>query len=274
MLAIVAFAGLLNFAPPTPVLAAADAAWTRRDEGRSGSRASARRISDAVSGYTRAAAASDSIEARWKLARALFFEARFTGLDRGSTRARLEKARAAGEEAIRLVKRRTPSIEGDPDAAPAYFWTAVAWGEWAQVVPKMTAARAGAATKIRDYAAKVIELDPSFEEGGGYRVLGRLHDRAPKIPVFTSWVSRDEALRNLRLAVQTAPRNFVNRHFLAEALARGSATEKAEAISIERSLLADSPAQGHLVEDVAIQEQARKDLRAWTGTSGVTPAGS
>lgn len=245
------------------MLASADAAWARRAEDRSGARASSRRISEAIASYEEAARAPDAVEPRWKLARALFFEAKFTGLDRDAQRALLEKARDAGEEAIGILRRRTGASSEGPDATPAYFWTAVAWGEWGQIVPRVRAAKAGAASKVRDYSTKVIELDPEFEEGGGYRVLGRLHDRAPRIPLVTGWVSRTEALRNLRLAVRTAPRNFVNRHFLAEALAHGSAAEKADAIRIEKDLLADAPSPGHLVEDLAIQEEAKRDLRAW-----------
>jgi hypothetical protein len=65
--------------------------------------------------------------------------------------------------------------------------------------------------------------------------------------------------------VRVAPRNFVNRHFLAEALARGTPAEKAEAIRIERELVAEPPTPDRLVEDLAIQEDAKRDLTAWTG---------
>lgn len=266
---------------PNPVLAAGDEAWARRDEGRSGARASSRRISETVSRYEEAAEVPDAVEPRWKLARALFFKAKFTGQEREAQRALFEKARSAGEEAIAILRRRAAAdgktlppgappaavataLSAERDAAPAFFWTAVAWGEWGQIAPRVRAAKAGAASKIRDHATTVIALDPEFEEGGGYRVLGRLHHRAPRIPLVTGWVSRTEALRNLRLAVRIAPRNFVNRHFLAEALADGSPVEKAEAIRIEKELVADAPSPGHLVEDLAIQEEARRDLRAWS----------
>jgi hypothetical protein len=253
-------------ASPNPVLAAADEAWRRRDEGRAGARANGRRISEAVSRYEEAAAAPGAVEPRWKLARALFFQAKFTGLDRDRRRALLEKARSAGEEGIALLQRRG-SLSRHPDAVATYFWAAVAWGEWAQIVPRARAARAGAASKIRDYASTVITLDPSFEEGGGYRILGRLHHLAPRIPFVTGWVSRAEGIRNLRLAVKTSPRNFVNRHFLAEALADGGSSAKSEAIRIEKELVADPPSPGHLVEDLAIQEEAKDDLAAWGARS-------
>lgn len=263
---------------PDPVLVAADRAWSRRDEGRVGSRASPLRISEAIAGYEKAGEASENGESRWKLARALFFKGKLTGLDKDAQLALYERARAAGDEAVAIVRRRAPggplpnsasrerlaaALARDPDAAPAYFWTAVAWGEWGLLAGRLRGARDGAATRIRDAAATVVALDPDFEEGGGYRVLGRLHQRAPRIPYVTGWISRAEGLRNLRLAVRTAPKNFVNRHFLAEALAADGPTGRAEAIRLEKEIVAEAAAPGHLVEDLAIQDEAKRNLLAW-----------
>jgi tetratricopeptide (TPR) repeat protein len=275
----------LLLAPESAITAAsliadADSHWFRRAEGSAGSLASAREIGEAVSAYERAAQAPDDAEARWKLARALFFQGTYTGLPREARRPIYERARNAGEEAIGILERRArargaPAFRGrapaevaatvspDRDAAPTFFWTAVAWGEWALTSGKVQAARAGAAARIRDYASTVVALEPEFEEGGGYRILGRLHDRAPRIPFLTSWVSREKALANLRRAMSVNSQNFVNRHFLAEALAGGGAAERAEAVGIEEKLLADSPSTGHLVEDRAVQQEARKDLASW-----------
>ena len=263
---------------PDPVMVAADRAWQRRDEGHVGGRASRDRIAEAIAGYEKAAEASENAEARWKLSRALFFEAKLTGLDPDAQLALYERAREAGDESLTILRRRAPggslpasaspariatALARDPDAAPAYFWTAVAWGEWGLLAGKIQGMKTGAATRIRDAAATVVALDPAFEEAGGYRVLGRLNQRAPRIPYVTGWVSRAEGLRNLRLAVQTAPKNFVNRHFLAEALAGDGPSGRAEAVRIEKDLVADSPAPAHLVEDLAIQDEAKKNLAAW-----------
>ncbi len=264
----------------TSLIADADSHWVRRAEGRVGTLASDREIGEAVAAYERAAQAPDDAEARWKLARALFFQGTYTGLAREARRPIYEKARKAGEEAIGILERRArargapafggrapavvaAAVSSDRDAAPTFFWTAVAWGEWALTSGKIQAARSGAAARIRDYASTVVALAPEFEEGGGYRILGRLHDRAPRIPFLTSWVSREKALTNLRRAMSVNSRNFVNRHFLAEALAKGGAAERAEAIGIEEKLVADPPSPGHLVEDLAVQREARKDLALW-----------
>jgi hypothetical protein len=263
-----------------PLISEADAHYARRQDGRVGALANPREIALAIAGYDRAAQAPDNAEARWKLARSLYFQAAYTGQDTDSQQAIYDKARRAGEEAIHILERRAkrrgvPSFEGkspadvaaavvsDSDATPTFFWTAVSWGRWALVSGTVKAARTGAAETIRDDALTVIALDPEFEEGGGYRLLGRLHHQAPKIPFLTYWVSREKALENLRRAVTIHDRNFVNRHFLAEALADGGPAERAEAVQIEEKLAADSPSPGHLVEDLSIQEEARKNLTKW-----------
>lgn len=267
--------------PPSESAAAeisdADAHYARRGAGHAGARADPAEIVEAISGYEKAAGHDPgSAAARWKLARALYFFGTYTGADDKTRRASYERARRAGEDAIAVIaRRRSPAarpreldpgraadlVRGDADAAPAWFWTAVAWGEWALASGRVEAARRGAASRIRDDCATLIRLDPMFEEGGGYRILGRLHDQAPKIPFVTGWVSRDEAVRNLRLAVAAAPANMVNRHFLAEALAHRG--ELAEAVRIEADVAGGAPDPGHLVEELAIQETARRNLETW-----------
>ena len=267
-----------------PYVVKADAAYARRQDGRVGSLASPRKISEAIAAYQTAAEAPDNLEARWKLLRAYYFKGVFTGLDAESRLAVFSRARRVSDEAIEILARRAGRAAGpelillnptaraealakDKDAAPTFFWSAVSWGQWALAVGVLQAATAGAAQRIRDDSETVIALDPQFEEGGGYRVLGRLNDQAPQIPFLTGWVSREEALRNLRLAVSVGKTNFVNRHFLAEALAHGTPEERAEAITLEEAILASSPSPGHLVEDLALQEQARHNLEEWKKTA-------
>jgi hypothetical protein len=250
-----------------PLIADGDLHYGRRQEGRVGAKASDREISAAIASYDTAARAPDSAEARWKLARALYFKAAYTGLDEDAQKALYEKAKRAGEEAIEIIQRRAKSgdMATDPDAAPSYYWASVAWGQWALLAGKIESVKTGVADKIRLYAVTVIAIDPAFEEGGGYRVLGRLNDQVPWIPFLTGWASRDEAVKNLRLAVQQNSENFINRLFLAEALAGGSSSEKNEAIALAQKLVADGPSPAHLVEDLNTQNNARADLEKWKG---------
>lgn len=263
-----------------PLVTEADQLYARRQDGRVGSRASTSPISQAIALYERASEDPDFVEPRWKLTRALYFKGVYTGQDEDSRKAIFEKARRVSEGAIHILgtaleKRGLKGwVEAGPqalagnlkdrsDAAPTYFWAAVAWGEWALARGKLEAAKMGAAEKIRDDSLTVIGIDPEFEEGGGYRVLGRLNDQAPWIPFVTGWVSHADAIKYLRLAMQVNAHNFVNRHFLAEALHRGDTKEQAEAVALEEGLVADAPSPQHLVEELKIQEEAQKNLSAW-----------
>jgi len=237
-------------------------------------------IAAAVRAYSTATEAADSTEARWKLMRSLVFQGRYTDLDASARLAVFEKARRVSEDAIGILEHRAKrsghqdfellsatetadAVRKDSDAAPIFYWAAVTWGQWALARGKEEATKLGAAEKIRDYASILIALDPTFEDGGGYRILGRLHDQASQMTIEPDWVSHEEAIRNLRLAVKTDAANFANRLFLAEALARGSAGERAEAVRIAQSLVAESPSPARLVEDLRVQEEAAKDLSAW-----------
>ena len=263
-----------------PLVVEGDRWYARRQEGRSGSRASTGPIAKAIAAYDEAARAPDQIEARWKLARALYFKGVYTGMDPDGRKAVFQKARRVADEAIQILNTSVQDrgvtgilnlapeilagrLKDRSDAAPTYFWAAVAWGEWALSQGKVEAAKSGAAEKIRDYALTVVGIDPEFEEGGGFRILGRLHDQAPWIPFITGWVSEDEAIKYLRMAMERSSRNFVNRHFLAEALHKGGGKEKAEALALEEALAADTPSPQHLVEELKIQDDARKNLAAW-----------
>ena len=265
---------------PNPLVTEGDRWYLRRQEGRLGPKASVGPINQAISAYERAVEAPDLVDGRWRLARALYFKGVFCGLDPDQRKAVFVKARRVSEDAIGILNRSledkgvkglldlTPDLlagklKDRTDAAPTYFWAAASWGQWALAQGKVEAAKTGAADKIREYALTVIALAPEFEDGGGYRILGRLNDEAPWIPFITGWVSRDEALRALRLAVDIEPRSIANRHYLAEALAKGNAAEKAEAVTLEEGILNESPSPLHLVEDLNVQELAKANLAAW-----------
>ncbi len=175
--------------------------YLRRQEGRVGARASTGPINAAIAGYEAAASRDpDSVEARWKLMRAFYFKGNFTGLDDDSKKAVFEKAKRVGDEAVAILEKSLEdkgikgilefgpealagALKDRSDSAPAYFWAAACWGQWAITQGKLEAVRMGAADKIRSYGLTVIGIDPDFEDGGGYRVVGRLNDQAPVDPV-------------------------------------------------------------------------------------------
>ncbi len=270
-------------AAETPAIAAADAAWSRRAAGASGGTASESAAREVVAAARAAVAAEpESVAARWRLMRALYFLGEHATAGEAAKKTVFEEGKRIGEETLALLRRAAgaaagralsdaspvalaPYLKGTRDAVPAFLWAGVNWGKWALVFGKGAAARQGAAAKIRDYAAAVVALDPAWDEGGGYRVLGRLHHQTPSIPFVTGWASRTEALAALRRAVEIGPRNFVNRLYLAEAIWDYEKGRRDEARRMLEALVLEAPTPGLEVEDARAQEDARALLADWAG---------
>jgi tetratricopeptide (TPR) repeat protein len=184
-------------------------------------------IEQAIAGYRRALQADPSDgKALFKLLRALHFKGAFCGAAPDAQKAVFDEGRQLGQAFVDRAERglekskpeRLAALRKIPHAAEVYFWTAACWGEWALACGKLAAARQGVAGRLRELAQTVIELDPLLEEGGGHRVLGRLHHLAPRIPFLTGWISRPRALLELRKSYAIAPQNSATRFFLAEAI--------------------------------------------------------
>ena len=257
-----------------------DAHYLRRAEGRSADVASPIEIDASIDAYSAALKKNRSdVDDRWKYLRSTYFKAEYTGLPDDQKAALYERALpivddaiaierdAAGRRSAKNPRAMEPAelgsvLAGDQSAGETFFWASVTWGQWALVHGKLQAARQGVAAKIRDGARTTIAIDPRLEDGGGYRVLGRLHCVAPRILFVTGWVDRDTGVRNLRKAVEVAPDNFVNLFFLAEGL-RENTDRGDEAVELLKKILAAPPRPDHLVEDLRVQEDARRDLAAW-----------
>jgi hypothetical protein len=252
------------------LLAEGDALYARRAEGASGARALPGPADQAVAAFRRAVAGEpESLAARGRLIRALFFRGTFCGASPEERRSLLEEAKTVGDDGMRRLDARVGKAAGAarlealrrvPDAAGMHLWTAVAWGEWAVAKGKLTAAKQGAGGRIRDLAQAVIDLDPAFEQGGGYRVLGRLHDRSPKIPFITGWVSHEKSVVYLRQALAMGPENTVNQVFLAEAILDHDRAHRDEARALLERCAAATPRPEFLVEDAHYAEVSRRLL--------------
>jgi hypothetical protein len=268
---------------PEPRAAGIDHLWSLRAEGATGGRALTGPI-DRVIEASRAAllAEPDSLELRWRLMRALYFKGEYTTDDPAAKKALFDEGRTLAEQALAILRRdaglaahrdlgrATPvelvsAVKGNPSAVPVFLWASVDWGKWALVFGKSAAVKQGAAAKIRDYAQAVIQLDPPYDGGGGYRVLGRLHHQTPAVPFFTGWASRSEALKNLRLAVEAGPRNLVGRQFLAEAMWDYEPARRAEARAMLEKIVGETPDPEYVVENRKTQEEAARLLKDWAG---------
>lgn len=240
----------MTFAPlllaATASIAEIDAAWEERAET---SRAAAH-----VADVKRAVAADpDSAALQWRLSRAWFFLGNFVLTDREPKRAALREARDAGERAVALAK-------DGPDLLPAHVWASYAWGQWALQEGKLAAVRQGAAAKIRDHATAALKLDENYDGAAGDRVLGRLHQETPSVPLLTGWASKELGVEHLRRAVKLRPESLINRQYLGEALWEFSKKTRAEGKAILEGVVAATPHPGWVVEERRAQADAKAFL--------------
>lgn len=191
------------------LLARADNLYAQRAEGAEGDRAQRAPATAAIDAYRKAIAVDpDRIDAHWKLLRALFFEAQYTGHNREERKVLFADARDQAEESLALMakahggkklwekgsRERLEAHCNPDDAAQLYLWSAIAWAQWGRANGAMSAIGSGLAKRLRDYGERVVELDPDCEYGGGQRLLSGLHARLPRVPFITGFVRRDKAI--------------------------------------------------------------------------------
>ncbi len=225
-------------------LARADALYALRAEGAEGDRAQRAPAKAAIAAYRQAAAAEpERIEAHWKLLRSLFFEAQYTGHNREERKVLFAKARDQAEESIALVakahggeklwekgSREKLAAHANPDdAAQLYLWSAIAWAQWGRAHGAVSALSSGLAKRLRDYAERVVELDPNCEQGGGQRLLSGLHARLPRVPFFTDFVRKEKALPLAEQALAIDPNYPGNRYLYATTLLKFDPAHRKEA---------------------------------------------
>jgi len=262
--------------PPGPDAAAAiaegDAHYAARAQAARGEVAQPAPVEAALQAYRRALAADpQNLEALYKVLRALHYRGAFCGASVEQQKSIFEEGKRLGQAAVDRLEKGVGSAQGAaradalrrvPAAADVYYWTAALWGQWALARGKLAAARSGVAGRVLHLAQTVLEVDPQLDEGGADRILGRLHDETPKIPLITGWVSKRKALDHLRQSYAIGPRSRVTQFFLAEAILDHEPEKREEARELFKVCATSSPRPEFLIEDAHYAALARARLAA------------
>ncbi len=140
-------------------------------------------------------------------------------------------------------------LQNIPNAAKAYFWAAINWGLWGMSHSYFSSAINDVVGKIDWYAKVLLEIDNSYADAGGYRLLGRLYTATPKIPLFTGWIEREKGISYLRKANTYSTKDIRNLVFLADALLKYKKGAKEEAILLLEEACTREPLPENYLEE-------------------------
>lgn len=274
--------GFCSAAARADEVARGDAAWARRAEGEREGRPLPGPIRQAVRSYENVLTARpESLKVRWKLLRALHFAGHFASEGREEKRRIFDRAKDVSEQGLGLLADQVGSgvrlEEMDPeqigsllqamevspsDVARLHFWSAINWGAWSRTVGLLGAVRQGVANRLFRCTLIAIALEPEYDGGGAFRLLGRLHAELPRVPFVSGWVDREQAIPLVERAYAMAPANPGNRLLLALTLLDLAPERHSEAVDLLKQVDGLAPRPAMRIEDHAMSVEARDRLIA------------
>ena len=108
------------------------------------------------------------------------------------------------------------------------------WGRYGDIINVMEAATSGIAGKVKDNAEKLYAIEKPFKDYAACLALGRLHWKAPNIPIIMTWPDKNLSKKYLEeyAAEYNAenPDALIGKFFLADTLWDTGDKEKAAAL--------------------------------------------
>ena len=218
------------------------AAYNRRAEGSIEDQANPKQINDAIE-FFQFAMDESKVEAVVGLLKSYYFKGKYVAKTEDEQKVIYNSAKELALE----------NLDKYPKNVELHFWYLSNLGSWAEVYGILTAAKEGVADQMKDHALTIIALNPNYEDGGGYFMLGAVHYKSPYIPFFLSWPDNDEAIKWLKKANETGEAKPVQKVYLAQALYKNK--EKSSAISLLEEVTNMTPTK---VESLADWEQIKK----------------
>ncbi|MFH1137160.1 MAG: TRAP transporter TatT component family protein [Pseudomonadota bacterium] len=226
VLAIVAAAvlalgcGLAFAADYQGMIAAGDSLYAQR--------ADMNKAKAAAEAYRQAIAADPAkAEGYWKLTRTLYWVGDHTPGDDNKV--------VIFEEAINSAKK---AAELAPGEVQGHYWLGVVYGLYGQA--KGILKSLSLVDPIKAEMAKVIEIDKSFNDGGAYRVLGRMYFKLP----FFKGGDNEKSIENLKEALKYGPKSWLTHVYLSETYQAESMYKEAKEVLDQAIAGGCAPDQG------------------------------
>ncbi len=146
-----------------------------------------------------------------------------------------------------------------PDSVEILYWYLATMSNWAKTVGVMAITKMGGGEEFREKAVDVIILNPLYENGGGYFLLGAVYHTAPYIPLVSSWPSNQKSIKYFRKAVATGKSTPLQQLYLAKALIEDEQLKEAK--EILKSISRMKPDPSNKLEDLTYIEESKTILR-------------
>ena len=229
------------------------ALFNQRLEGSVKSSAKPEPITNAISHFQYALKNSATeTDAELYLLKSYYFRGKYVHKNKEKQKADFSKGKELGENYIKKY----------PDSAPFRYWYLVNLGSWSEVYGIITAARKGVADLMKEHSEIIISLDPEYENGGGYFMLGAVHFKSPYIPFFLSWPDNSDAIKYLTKALNIGEATPNQKVYLAQALYKDG--QKNRAIDMLKEVANMQPSTEETVRDweqIELAEQLLSEYR-------------
>ena len=187
-------------------------------------------------------------DAELYLLQSYYFRGKYVHKNKEKQKADFTKGKNLGEKCIKKYS----------DSAPFRYWYLVNLGSWSEVYGIITAAREGVADLMKEHSEIIISLDPEYENGGGYFMLGAVHFKSPYIPFFLSWPDNSDAIKYLTKALNIGEATPNQKVYLAQALYKDG--QKDRAIDMLKEVANMQPSTEETVRDWEQIELAKQLL--------------
>jgi len=227
--------------------------YNQRLEGSVKSSAKPEPITNAINNFQYALKnAATETDAALYLLKSYYFRGKYVHKDKEKQKFDFSKGKELGEKYVKNY----------PDSAPFQFWYLVNLGSWSEVYGIITAAREGVAEIMKEHSEKIISLDPEYENGGGYFMLGAVHFKSPYIPFLLSWPDNDDAIKYLTKAINVGEATPNQKIYLAQAMYKDG--QKSYAINMLKEVSNMQPSVEETVRDweqIELAEQLLSEYR-------------
>ena len=150
------------------------------------------------------------------------------------------------------------AIKAYPKNEAILMWYIANFSKYGESLGVINSAKNGLADKVKFYTEKLIVLNPKFNDGAGYKILGVINYKVPHIPLVLTWPSKIKGEEYLKKALAVNPKSISNLYYYAEFLSE--VKRKEEAKIILKKVIETPPRKTNLIEDLYDLNQARKLL--------------